>query len=118
MLPRITDTELSPLDQIRQTEADVTRHVAAAREAAERTVVEARSQVKELLVKARESGRQRGQTRYKEIISRAEEESAVLIAQAQNRAEQLHHEGKRRMSTAVRQAVVLVIGLQDDSEVP
>jgi vacuolar-type H+-ATPase subunit H len=113
-MPSISDTELSPLDQIRQAEADVTRQIAAAREAAARTVVEARRHVRDLLDEAREMGRRRGQIRYKEIVSQAEEESQALVFQAHNQAESLHHTGKRRMSTAVRQAVNLVIGLQDD----
>jgi vacuolar-type H+-ATPase subunit H len=114
IMPGISETELSPLDQIRQTEADVTRQIAAAREAAERSVAEARREVKTLLGEARESGRRRGQVRYKEIISRAEEESQAFVSQAHNQAERLRYTGRRRMSTAVRQAVNVVIGLPDD----
>jgi vacuolar-type H+-ATPase subunit H len=113
-MPRISETELSPLDQIRQTEADVIRQTAAARQAAERSVAEARKELKAYLDEARESGRRRGQGRYKEIVSRAEEESQAVVSQAHRQAERLHHAGRRRMSTAVRQAVNLVIGLQDD----
>jgi vacuolar-type H+-ATPase subunit H len=113
-MPSFSETELSPLDQIRQTEADVTRQIAAARQAAERSVTEAGKELKTFLDGARESGRRHGQVRYKEIISKAEEESQAVVSQAHRQAERLHHAGRRRMSTAVRQAVNLVIGLQDD----
>ena len=73
------NTEISPLDQIRQVEADVIRQIAAAREAADYKVNEARNQVKVILSEAREVGRQRGLIRYNEIISRAEEESHAIV---------------------------------------
>lgn len=115
-MPAITETELSPLDQIRQTEADVTREAAVAREAATRSVAEAKNQVKANLCEARESGRQRGEIRYREIISRADEESQALVSRAHSMAERLQRMGQRRMSAAVREAVNLVIGQQDDGE--
>jgi vacuolar-type H+-ATPase subunit H len=111
-----TDTNLSPLDQIRQVEAEVTRQIAAAREAADHTISEAGSQVSGLLDEARVSGRHRGQTRYKEIISGAEEEARALVSQAHNQADDLRRKGKRRMTTAVRHAASLVIGLEGSSE--
>jgi F0F1-type ATP synthase membrane subunit b/b' len=69
--------------------------------------------VRAFLDESRESGRRRGQVRHKEIVSRAEEESQAIVSQAHSQAERLHQAGRRRMSTAVRQAVNLVIGLQD-----
>jgi vacuolar-type H+-ATPase subunit H len=108
--------ELVPLDQIRQVEADVIRQIAVAREVAEQTITEARSQVKNLLTEAQESGLHSGQVRYKETLSRAEEEAHAIVFQAHNQAKRLRHEGKRRMSKAVCQAVNLVIGLEENGE--
>ncbi len=116
MISPKTAGELSPLDQIRQTESEVTRQVAAVRESAEQTVAEARNEVKELLKEARTTGSCRGETRYKEIVSQAEEEARGIVAQAQSRAEELHRKGKLRMSTAVDYAVSLVIGLEGAGE--
>jgi vacuolar-type H+-ATPase subunit H len=110
--PGTMETELSPLDQIRQTESDVTRQIAAAREAAEYAITEAKSQVKELLDEARVSGHHRGQIRYKEVISQAEEEAHALVTQAHSYAEALHKKGKQRMNSAVYHAVNLVIGME------
>jgi len=113
---RTNNNELSPLDQIRQVEAEVIRHIATAREAGEHAVSEARGQVKELLNEANVSGRHRGEKRYQEIVSTAEEEARALVAQALNQAEDLRHKGKRRMTAAVRYAANLVIGLEGSRE--
>ena len=107
---------LSPLDQIRQVEADIVRQVAAAREAADEKIKHAQNQVKEILVQARESGRNQGASRYKTIVSNAEEEAHAIVSQAHNKANRLRHKGKQRMSAAVRQAVNLIVYVEDDGE--
>lgn len=109
-------TKLSPLDQIRLVEADIIRQIAIARETADYKVNEARSQVKVILSEARELGRQRGLIRSNEIISRAEKESHAILSQAHDQANCLRHKGEQLLSTAVRQAVNLVICLEDDGE--
>lgn len=111
-------SELSPLDQIRHVESDVVGQVAAAREAAEQTINDARRQVKELLTEARTAGRQRGRVRYKEIISGAEEGSRVIVSQAHNQANRSRLKGKQHMSAAVYKAVNLVIGLEGEGGNP
>ena len=110
------NSQLSPLDQIRQAEAETVRQIAAAREASEQKTNEAKKQVKVILEQARESGRQRGLNRYKQIISSAEEEAMVIVSQAHNQANLLRHKGKQQMSTAVHHALSLIIGLEGDGE--
>jgi flagellar biosynthesis/type III secretory pathway protein FliH len=110
------NSNLSPLDQIRQEEAETVRKIASAREASEQKTNETKKQVKVILEQARESGRQRGLNRYKQIIASAEEEALVIVSQAHNQANLLHHKGKQQMSTAVRQAVNFIIGLEGDGE--
>ena len=110
------DSNLSPLDQIRQVEAETVRQIAAAREASEHGINEARRQVKVILEQASESGRQRGMNRYKQIITGAEEEALAIVSQAHDQANLLRHQGKHQMSTAVHQAVNLIIGLELDGE--
>lgn len=114
--PTKPDTELSPLDQIRQTEADVVRQTAAAREAAGQTVAHAQTQAREILDDARQTGRREGEKRYREIISNAEEEAQAIIAQAHRRAEHLRRRGRQRLTIGVRQAMNVVIGLEEAGE--
>jgi vacuolar-type H+-ATPase subunit H len=111
--PRKQVIELSPLDQIRRTEAENTRGIAVAREAAELTVGKEKTRAKELFRKIREVGRRDGQTRYKEILSEAEDKAGLIVAQAQNEAEELHRKGQLCMNTAVCDAVNIIIGLDE-----
>ncbi len=108
-----TKAEISPLDQIRQAEADVARQVASAREAAEHTVAQARIQAKDLLDDARQIGKREGEKRYREIISNAEEEEQAIVAQARNRAENLRRRAGDRLAEGVRRALNVVIGLEE-----
>lgn len=107
-----TKAELSPLDQIRQSEAEVTRQIAAARESAETKVAEARAQATQLKRQAREAGSRAGQASYREILTTAEEGAQVIQAQANQRARELRRKGETRMEEAIRRAVALVIGFE------
>lgn len=110
--------ELSPLDQIRQTEAEVTRRIAAAREAAQGVVEGAHEQATQRVEGARTAGDRAGQARYKEMISKAEEEARAISLQAEHRAERLHQRGRRRMEQAVAMAVALVTGQESGDNRP
>jgi vacuolar-type H+-ATPase subunit H len=114
--PTKTDAKLSPLDQIRQTEADVARQVASAREAAGYTVAQAKTQAKGFVDDARQIGGREGEKRYREIISNAEEEEQAIIAQARNRAEHLRRRAGQRLAVGVRRALNVVIGLEEAGE--
>jgi vacuolar-type H+-ATPase subunit H len=105
---------LSPLDQIRLCEAEMTRRIAVARQAAEESLAGARSEAASLKKQARERGHRRGQAQYQDITSRAEEDAKVMIAQAQRRAEDLSHRGRRRIDEAMREAVMIVVGTDAD----
>jgi len=106
--------ELSPLDQIRLAEAEITRKTVAARENAERRLTEARTQAARIKKQAREEGARAGKVQYKEIISRAEEEARAITAHAQNQANTLQQKGHSRMGMAVEYAVSIVLGLNED----
>jgi vacuolar-type H+-ATPase subunit H len=108
------DTGLSPLDQIRQTEAEVTRQIAAARERTELDVAKVGTQAREIINEARQSGRSEGQARYREIISKAEEDAHVMIALANKQAEDLHRKGDRLLDTAMCLAVNIILGEEDE----
>ena len=108
------NTGLSPLDQIRQTEAEVTRQIAAARERAELDVAKAETQSKEIISEFHKSGQSEGQARYREIISKAEEDAHVMIALANKQAEDLHRKGNRLLDTAMCLAVNIILGEEDE----
>ena len=102
--------ERTPLDQIRQAEAEVTRRVAAARQAAGAVVQEAQAQAADLKRQACETGQREGQAQYRESISQAEEEARVLVEQAHRRAGILRHQGDLCMDDFVRLALKPIIG--------
>jgi flagellar biosynthesis/type III secretory pathway protein FliH len=104
----------SPLEQIRQAEAEVTRRVAAARKSAEAALKEA--QVADFECEARELGRREGGARYQEIVSEAEQAAHALVTQAHSQTEDLRRKGQQRMEAAVRWAVGLVIGQEEETD--
>jgi vacuolar-type H+-ATPase subunit H len=102
--------ELSPLDQIRQAEADITRQVAAARQSAVHSLDVARKEAAHLVAQARKDGQQEGQTRCQEIIEAAKGEAKRLVEQAQAQVNEHSQTGTQRMELAVQQIIDLVIG--------
>lgn len=110
----IIESDLPPLDQIRQTEAEVIRKVAAAREAAEGIVANAHKQAADLRRQAREDGIREGQMRYKEIISQAEDEAEAIVAEAQNQANELRRRGPRFLEIGVSHAIHVVVGMAEE----
>lgn len=111
MAEPLSETALSPLDQIRLAEAEITRKTVAVREESERRLIEARVQAKKIKKQAREIGTLEGKILYKEIIAHAEEEAHAITAHAQNQAGDLHQKGHSRMELAVEYAVGIVLGL-------
>jgi vacuolar-type H+-ATPase subunit H len=103
---------LSPLDQIRQAEAEITRKIITAREGSESAIAEARAQAALLKKQAHESGTREGQIRFKEIVSRAEEEARAIVERAQNQAAELQWKGQTRMEAAIQETTSIVLGLK------
>jgi vacuolar-type H+-ATPase subunit H len=110
--PTKVQTEFVPLDQIRQTEAEVTRQIAAARESAALAVEKTRSQAKEIIAEAREAGKREGLSQYKEICSTAEEEAQAIIIRARKDAENLSLRGNHYMERGIRHAVNIILGVE------
>ena len=106
--------ELSPLDQIRLAEAEITRKAMAAREDAEHRLIEARIQAARIKKQAHEDGGRAGKVQHKETVSRAEEEARVIIAQAQYQANTLQQKGHSRMKMAVEYTVNIILGLDTE----
>ncbi|MEW6568960.1 MAG: hypothetical protein AB1449_12500 [Chloroflexota bacterium] len=106
------EPQFSPLDQIRLAEAEATRKIAAARQAADLAVKEARMQADTLRRQACETGRVEGEVRRKEWIREAEAEAEAIQAAASGAAEELLTRGEVCLEAAVRHAVALVAGLE------
>ena len=113
-LPPSSNIELSPLDQIRQTEAEVTRAVAAACQAAEEIVAQAQREATQIKQQARQSGVHDGKARHREMISNTEEEVRDILAEAKKRAQGLQRRGQKQMDRGVLQAVRAVIELEEE----
>lgn len=103
---------LSPLDQIRLAEAEISRKVIAARESSDHNAANARKQAALLKKQAEENGKRAGQKRYKEMIAKAGEEANAILAQAQHEADDLSQKGQFRMEQAVDEALKIVLGMQ------
>lgn len=104
---------LSPLDQIRQTEAEVTRKVVQAREAAGKVVLDACQQAVQTRQQARVAGEQEGKARYKEILSKSEDEATALVAEARQQADGLRKIGGSQMEKLVGRIVRFIVGLDE-----
>ena len=103
---------LSPLDQIRLAEAEITRKVVTAREASEHSIINARTEATLLKKQADESGNREGQIRYKGIVSKAEDEAHALVAHAHNQAADLRRRGQAHMEAAIQDAISVILGLK------
>ncbi len=111
---KVDAIQLSPLDQIRRTEAEVTRLIAAARESAEQAVAKSRAEATELKNQARVDGQFEGQAKYREIISKGEEEASALLVQAQRQADFLHRKGEACLKEAVQSVVNMIVDFKGD----
>lgn len=103
---------LSPLDQIRLVEAEITRKIIAAREISDRALAEARARVMLIKKQALESGTRDGRIHFKEAISKAEEEARAMVEHAHNQAADLRQNGQTRMEAAIQEATGIVLGLK------
>lgn len=112
-----TDTQLSPLDRIRQAEAEVTRHIAAAREAAENRLAETRNEARLSLDDARKAGRRQGQAQYRQILAQTEEESRLILTEAHGKAEKLRRKGSQQMDRAVCWIVTLICKIDEGGRI-
>jgi vacuolar-type H+-ATPase subunit H len=104
---------LSPLDQIRHAEAEVTRKLVQARETANKIVEDARSQSIQTLEMARKAGEQEGQSRYKEILKNSEDEATALVAEARKRAKKSRNISRLHMEGLVERIENFIIGLEE-----
>lgn len=100
------------LDLIRNSEAEVTRMLAAARESTAREIAAARERVQEQIAQAEERGRCEGELERQAALCKAEEEAQQIVAQAGVEAERLRGITPSQMAAAANYAVNVVIGVE------
>jgi|GEM_PF-6359202 vacuolar-type H+-ATPase subunit H len=106
---------LPPLEQIRDAEMSVARHVAAAREAARTLIETAQRQADDLKREAEQSGRLEGQAQYADAVARAKEAAAQILAQAQRQVEQLRGQAERDRDSLVSTILEVVAGAREET---
>jgi vacuolar-type H+-ATPase subunit H len=106
--------ELSPLDRIRQAEADAARSIAGSREIAEQILVRAREQARALVAEAQEAGKREGQAQYRRIIFHAQDEVREICHESQEQVDALRRAEAELMDIAVRRVVAIITGSGED----
>lgn len=109
----LSEIELSPLDKIRQTEAEAAGAIAAARQAAEQLLASTRAEADQFIDQARTEGKRAGQAQYADALTRAGEEAHAILVDAKRRAKKLQHKGRQRMEAGISFAVNTIIGLEE-----
>ena len=116
MAKPVLTSELSPLDQIRLVEAEITRNVAAARAESVQTVLNARARAAHLKKQAAEVGTRKGQAQYQKIVASASDEEHNMVAAAHHQAEELRRNGLSQMEAAIQQVVHIVVDVKRPGE--
>ncbi len=106
----LSDSSFSPLDIIRNKEAEVTRRLAATREAVANEIAAARQRAQEQIARAEERGRSAGEAQRHSILDDVEKEAQAIITQADAEAEVLRHITYEQMEAAVKHALDIVLG--------
>lgn len=109
-------SELSPLDQIRLVETEMTRNIAAARAASVQTVLDARARAAHLKKRAHQLGSNKGKIQYQEMIASATDEAHVMVSDAHNQADELRRNGLSQMDGAIQEVVNIVVGVRSTGE--
>jgi len=110
------NNELSPLDQIRNTEAEITRKIAAAQEKSKQKIAQAQREAQELLKMAKDKGYLHGQVRGKEILAKTEVEAKAIVEKANKQAENFRARGQKQMGVVVQFAMEFILGVEGVNE--
>ena len=113
---RTSISKSTPLEKIRLAEAEVSRQIAAARQAAEEIVADAHRQAATLKEDALDAGHLAGQKAAQEHLAQIQTEASRMIAQAQVQTEASSQHGVEHIDAAVKYAVLFVIGLPEEGE--
>ncbi len=105
-----SDTDLSPLERILQTERENERRLRLAEEAAAAQVARARQQAAAIKAQEAERGRQQGQAEYDAILEAARQEAEQIVTQARDRATALRADARSHLPAMVERILALVLG--------
>jgi vacuolar-type H+-ATPase subunit H len=103
------------LDDIRRAEVEVSQRVAAARADVQRVEDEARDCALLITREAQAQGHQAGQQEFEAIVARARQEADALLEEARQQADALRHKGISSMDSAVRRALAIVLGMDEEA---
>jgi len=107
---RVAAAGISPLDRIRQAEAEANGRLAAARQLARSLEVEARAAA--IIQQAHEAGRREGDKRRNEAVAAAEARASVILIQARSQAKRYSDSGRQRLASEAASAVRVVLGVE------
>src|SRR5574341_1571298 len=102
----------TPLDEIRQVEAEVARQLQAARTAAETHIVQAKESARVIKQQGLEAGRHEGEADFKEIMACASQEADQIIQDASLAANTLHQSQARYLAPLVRCIIECVTAVE------
>jgi len=106
----IPSTGSTPLDEIRQAEAEAAGLLFQARQEGQALKQAVKKQISQLMQQAQQEGAQAGRIRCEQLVEEARRQAAQMIAQAQTQADLLLGEGQKRLDTAVQWALCFVLG--------
>jgi vacuolar-type H+-ATPase subunit H len=102
----------SPLDEIRQVEAEVARQLQAARAEAEAHIVQAEESARAMKQQSLEAGRHEGEADYQEFITRASRDAEQIIQDASLAANTLRQSQAQHLASLVRRIVECVTAVE------
>ena len=105
---------LSPIEKIRQAEAEITRQIAAARETAEGSLQAAKIQAERLHAEAIQQGKREGEKLYRLKLDQAREAAAQIVSEANKRAVEMRQNSISNMDDVIQQALYYLLNLQTD----
>jgi vacuolar-type H+-ATPase subunit H len=105
----------SSLDAIRRVEVEVSQGVAAARQDVQRVENEARDHALLITREAQAQGRQEGQQEFEAIVAQSRQEAEALLEEARQQSDVLRHKGASSMDAAVRRALAIVLGTDEEA---
>ena len=102
--------DMTPLEQIQQTEAETAARIQAAGEAMQVRIRQAQENAEAIRREAVEAGRQEGEIIAQKVIDEAKKEAEQILAEAHHEATELQRKLSESMDSLVGRAIVVVLG--------
>jgi len=108
----------SPLDEIRHAEANVASRILLARNEAEESIQNAKSQSKQIIQQAQDAGSTTGQEQYEAQVNKTRQEAQRLIDEALSHSKADKEDKQARIDKAVQWALNIVLGSEEKDFMP